>query len=789
MINRILVAVAVSMSFTSMAQHKVEGVVLGNGVGLDGATVTLFGASTQRVGTQNGAFALQNLPAGNYRLRASHTGFVTLDTNVGVPCQRLTLELRPDTNLLQHVEIKAIRAGETSPFAKTNIGKTAIEKANLGADIPFLLNEIPGVVVNSDAGNGVGYTALRLRGSDASRINVTLNGVPYNDAESQGTFFVNMPDLLSSINSIQVQRGVGTSSNGPGAFGGGISLSTGEYKSSPYGNVNLGFGSFGTYKQTLKYGSGLIGKQFTIDARLSRVTSEGYIDRASSNLLGAYLNMAWWGKNSSLRFVFLPGKETTYQAWYGIPESDLQTNRTGNSAGTEKPGDPYPNETDNYQQRHYQLIYTKKLRAQTVFNSTLYLSTGKGYYQQYKAAQPLGDYGLPPITIGGNSITETDLVRQLWLRNKLFGQTISLQKKYRSAALTIGGNWSIYPGRHFGEIIWTEANPALNHVWYNLNARKTDISTYVKYEQPLSALWQLFADVQYRYVQYRIDGFRYNPGLRLNNVYHFVNPKLGISFKKEHLSGFLSYAVGNKEPNRDDFETGANQQPQREQLHDIELNVQHKQLLKGLEAGITLYSMRYADQLVLTGQINDVGAYSRTNTPRSYRLGAELETKYRHKKLALQYNFSLSKNRIDQFTEFVDDYDNGGQLAFEYRNTPISFSPAVVQYLSIGYQPITNFTIEAIGKHVSRQYLDNTGNTSRSLSPFLTTDFRLSYQITAFKLLRQLQLVLQVNNVFGALYEPNGYTFSYFTGGQTVTENFYYPMAGRHFMAAINLAF
>jgi iron complex outermembrane recepter protein len=770
---------------SSVAQHSLQGTLSGALALVDGATVRLAGPTRQTTITQNGRFAFANLPSGQYSIAISFAGFASFDSMVTVPGPELTIALAEGAPALQHVEVKAVRAGEAAPFTKTNLGKATIEQANLGTDIPMVLNQVPGVVVNSDAGNGVGYTALRVRGSDGSRINVTLNGVPYNDAESQGSFFVNMPDLLSSVHSIQVQRGVGTSSNGPGAFGAGISLSTGEYNSEAYGALHLGFGAFGTFKQTLKYGSGLLGNRFTIDARLSRIASRGFIDRASSQLLGAYLNLAWWGKTSSLRLVVLPGKEKTYQAWYGVPQALLATHRRANSAGTEKPGEPYPNETDNYSQNHYQLIYTKNWTKGLVLNTTAYLSTGKGYFEQYNAAQALAAYGLPPL----NGSTETDLVRQLWLRNHLVGQTFWLQQKFDRASLTLGGNVNTYAGRHFGDVVWSAAKPNLYHRWYHLNARKSDVSSYLKYEQPLGSHWQLFADLQYRFVPYRINGFRNNPTLRQHHRFHFVNPKFGLSFKKAHWQGFASYAMGNKEPNRDDFEAVAAQQPSPERLHNVELNLQHRQPAPGWQAGLTLYGMFYHNQLLLTGKVNDVGAYTRTNVRKSYRLGAELETRYQHNGLSLTYNLALSHNRVANFVEYLDDYDNGGQVSIAHGAQPISFSPSVVQYMALGYAPAKRLLLELLGKHVGRQFLDNTGNLSRSLNPFFVTDLRLSYQIMPKKMLRSLQLILLTNNVFNHLYEPNGYTFSYLANGRMTTENFYYPMAGRHIMAAVNLSF
>lgn len=724
-----------------------------------------------------------------FEIRASFIGMHPLDTTLNIwPNTVVELELEPLRAALQPVEIKGIRASRNAPFAKTDLSLATIEKNNTGRDIPFLLNQTPNVVVNSDAGNGVGYTGIRIRGTDASRINMTVNGIPYNDAESQGLFFVNLPDFLSSVSSIQVQRGVGTSSNGAGAFGATMNFSTHGYHPEAYGELNNTIGSFQTFKHTLKAGTGLIGKHFTVDARLSNIRSEGFVDRAFSRLSSGQLTLGYWGKKTSVRFNTILGKERTYQAWYGITADDKVNNRTVNYAGTERPGAPYDNETDNYWQNHYQLLINHELRNSWVFNTALFLTTGRGYYEQYKAQQTLADYGIPPVGNAGSSpVTVSDLVRQLWLKNQFFGQVFSLQKNKGANEWTMGGGWSRYLGAHIGEVIWTEASPNLRRRWYDYDANKTDANVYAKWMHTLSKEWRLFADLQYRFVQYNIDGFRNNPGVAVSQQWHFVNPKAGISYNSSKWSGFFSYAVANKEPNRDDFEAGINQQPLREQLHDFELNVTRKDVAKNLQMGVTLYYMHYKDQLVLTGQINDVGAYTRVNLPESFRAGAEFEVAYRWNKATIKYNGSFSSNKIRNFTEYLDDYDNGGQLVINHGTTNIAFAPASVQFVSLSYLALKNLELEWMTKQVGRQFLDNTSNAARSIDGFVATDIRATYAIVPKKWIKEIRLVGEVHNLFNALYEPNGYTFSYISGGKSVTENFFFPMANRNFMLAVNV--
>ena len=689
--------------------------------------------------------------------------------------------------LLEPVEVKAIRAGENSPFAKTNLTKKQIEKLNLGQDLPFILNQTPSVVVNSDAGNGVGYTGIRIRGSDASRINVTLNGVPFNDAESQGTFFVDLPDFTSSVGSIQVQRGVGTSSNGAGAFGASVNISTNEVNLKPYVEFNNSYGSFNTWKNTIKVGSGLVSDHFTTDFRLSRINSDGYIDRASSDLTSYYFSTAYLGKKNLLRFNMFSGKEKTYQAWYGVSEADLETNRTINYAGMERPGEPYDNETDNYKQDHYQLFYNQDLTSRLKLNLGLFYIKGKGYYEQYKADQAYADYGLTQPVYGTDTITNTDLVRQLWLDNDFYGNIFSLQYKGNTSQFTLGGGWNRYEGNHYGDVIWAEKGLALPGRWYDLDANKNDLTIYFKQQTKISSLVSVFYDLQYRRVKYDLYGFRNNPGLIIKNNYSFFNPKVGLSFQQNEWSAYLSYSRGQKEPNREDFEAGIDQQPKPEKLNDLEIGIEKRN--DKYNVGLTGYYMHYEDQLVLTGKINDVGAYTRTNIPKSYRAGLELVASAKITSwLNAAGNFSVSKNKVKDFTEYIDDFDNGGQQINQYSSTDIAFSPNMVGGATINFIPLKNAELSLICKYVGKQYLDNTQNESRKLNAFYTQDARFIYTISK-GCLKEMNIILQANNLFDKFYEPNGYTFSYYYGGSLATENYYFPMAGRNFMVGVNVRF
>lgn len=692
-----------------------------------------------------------------------------------------------DTTFLQPIEVNSIRAGEKAPFAKTTLSKKVIDKSNIGQDLPFILNQTPSVVVNSDAGNGVGYTGIRIRGTDGTRVNVTLNGIPFNDGESQISYFVDIPDIASSANSIQIQRGVGTSSNGAGAFGGTINLSTNELNEKFYADFNSSAGSYNTWKNTFRFGSGILGKHVTFDARVSKISSDGYVDRASSDLKSAYLSTAYIDSKNSLRFNFITGKEKTYQAWNGISKSYLDSNRTYNSSGQEQPGKPYDNETDNFTQTHYQLFYNHKISANWKYNVAAFLTHGIGYYEGYKANEALSTYHLYDYNSGGNIITNTDMVRQLWVDNNFYGSIFSVQYQKKNTQLAIGGGWNRTDGRHYGKIIWAKEQLAVpfNYKWYNLTANKKDFSVYAKLTQQIKKHWQAYADIQYRNVQYNIYGFRNNPTLQINNQYHFVNPKLGLTYSNKNWMAFVSYALGSKEPNRDDFEAGRTLQPKYETLHDVELGVERKN--EHYAFGATVYYMRYRNQLVLVGNINDVGAYTRTNIPTSYRLGLELQGKFMVKKwLNVSANIAFSENKVKNFTEQIDDFDNGGTQLLFYKKADLSFSPAIVGGGTINLIPVKHGEISFISKYVGKQFLDNTAQNARSLDAYFVQDIKLSYSLDK-KVFKATTVFVQLNNVFDKKYVSNGYTFSYIYGGLQ-TENYYFPMAPFNFMAGINIS-
>lgn len=691
-----------------------------------------------------------------------------------------------DTLLLQNIEVLAIRASDKAPFAKTDISKEQIRAKNLGYDLPFILDQTPSVISGSDAGNGVGYTNLRIRGSDASRINVTLNGIPFNDAESQETFFVNMPDIASSVESIQIQRGVGTSSNGPGAFGATINLSTNDLKPASYAQFDNSYGSFNTWKNTLKAGTGLINGHFTVDVRLSNITSDGYIDRATSDLKSFFASAAYLNKKTSLRFNIISGKEKTYQAWNGVPEDLLKTDRTYNSAGTEKPGTPYDNETDNYNQTHYQLFLNQKIREHITFSVGTFLVRGKGYYENYKAGQKFKKYGLPDLVIGQEVFTKTDLILQRWLDNYFYGSVFSMQYAKGNSNLSFGAGYSLYDGEHYNKVIWAQQGFTPDYSNYLLPAHKRDFNLYAKWMQSIGNGLNAFLDLQQRLVRYEINGFKDNPDIFINKKYAFLNPKVGISYVSGGVNAYGSFAIAVKEPNRKDFEAGVTQLPKPERLFDWEAGLSYTG--SDFQAGVGLYWMQYKDQLVNTGQINDVGAFTRKNVPDSYRAGIELQGVYRPVNwFRIGANASFSSNKIKEFTEYIYD-ENEVATKNHFENTDISFSPNVVAGGMVTFVPVKSGEVSFISKYVGRQFLDNTSDKGRMLNDYFVESVRLGYTVSQ-KAVKKIDLIFQVNNLFNRMYESNGYTFNYIYEGQLYVENYYFPMAGINFMAGINLEF
>lgn len=801
------------LPFFALAQISVTGKVTDNNQkSLPGATVKLRNQKTAVLSDTDGNFTLSNLSAGKYVIVVSYLGYKPTEKVVELTQNQTTnFILIPQAFLADEVIVRATRANEKSATTYKNVTKAEIQENNFGQDLPFILQNTPGVVVNSDAGAGVGYTGIRIRGSDNSRINVTVNGIPINDSESQGTFYVNMPDFASSVDNIQIQRGVGTSTNGAGAFGASLNIQTTASEMEPYAEVNNTYGSFDTWKNTVKVGTGLINNRFSFDGRLSRISSDGYVDRGSSLLKSYFMSGAYHGNKDLLRINVFAGAEKTYQSWNGIPESRLNNDVAGmkayidrNSLSAEDAANLlnsgrtynsflYNNQTDNYWQNHYQLLYARQFSDKFSFNGALHYTQGEGYYEEYRVQNKLTDYGLSPVVVGGTTITRTDLIRRRWLDNDFYGVTYAFNYvPQKNLNFTLGGAYNEYKGAHFGQIIWAQyaSNGNIDRHYYDNDGFKTDFNIYGKVNySPVEAL-SLFADLQYRRVYYNIAGTENKLNtLSLNETLNFFNPKFGATYFINPASNlYASFSVANKEPNRDDYTDAAvGVSPKPERLNDVELGYRFKN--KAFNLGANVYGMFYKNQLVVTGKINDVGGNYRQNVDNSYRLGVELDGSYIiNKSFALNANAAFSRNKIKNFTEYYDDYDNGGQVVNNYSLTDISYSPAAVLFGELVYKPITGFAIALQSKYVSKQYLDNTQNNNRTINGYWVSNARLGYDFK-FAGVKNINLGLLVNNLFDKKYESNGYTYGYLSGGSRITENFYYPQAGTNFLLSLNVKF
>ena len=760
---------------------------------LSNTSVVVVNSQLTAISDFDGAVLLKDVKEGAV-IRFTHIGFDDYEYVYHVPVNseitpmEVEIVLNKKTFQAPEFTLSSVRAESSIPIAQTNLKKEDLEKQNLGQDLPFLLNQIPSVVVASDAGNGVGYTNIRIRGTDITRINVTFNGVPVNDPESQGVFFVNFPDITSSINSIQIQRGVGTSTNGSGSFGGSMNISTNEINPKPFAKVSSSVGFFKTFKNTIELNSGLIGKRFAFYGRLSKLTSDGYIDRGWSDLKSFYVSGGYYGKSTVVKLNIFSGKEATYQSWNGVEQSIMDTNRTFNVSGTDnfQKINPYSNQTDNYQQDYYQLFVNQQAGKYFNINVALFYTRGKGYYEEYKVGADVTNYGITPSIVGADTLVTSDLVRQLWLDNHYYGFNAGVRFNKKKWDVTLNGGFYRYDAQHYGKVVWAQfaGDSDPDRHYYHTPAVKMDGNVFIKAEYEVISGLKIFGDVQYRAVDYTINGFRDNPGVMVHDVFHFVNPKVGVTYDVSSAHRVYGYfGMASHEPNRGDYETNSGQKPRPETLRDLEIgyNFRHRVV----QAGINGFFMDYTDQLINTGKLNDVGAYTRVNVASSFRAGFEIEAGFQVlKNLTLNLNFTYSKNKIQNFTEYYDNYDTGVQDSIVHGQTDIAYSPDAIGGFTISYSPVKNLWFDLTGKLVSQQFMDNTSNQGRILKPFFTNDFRIRYGVVIRKMVK-VDFNVVVNNFTNRMYEPNGYTYSYVYGGALYTSNNFYPMAGINVMGGI----
>lgn len=792
-----------------MSQHSLEGRVfdLTDQMPLPGANLVVKGSYKGVFANENGRFALQQLPAGELTLQVSFLGYEPLEVVVSLPVSRpLEIGLERTATLTGEVVVVGLRADGRTPATYTNVSGAALSARNLGQDLPFLISLTPSVIVSSDAGAGVGYTWMKVRGSDDTRINVTLNGVPLNNPESHGVWWVNTPDIVTSVDNMQIQRGVGLSTHGAGAFGATISLQTNELRPETYAEIGNAFGAFNTMKNNVSFGTGLLRGKWAFDGRLSKISSDGYVDRANSDLKSFYLSGGYYGKNTIVKAIAFSGTEKTYQAWNGVPGNLLATNRTYNPSGLffDSDGNPqfYENETDNYQQDHFQLHLSHAFTPGLTAHTALHYTKGRGYYEQYRYNERFSRYNLPNVVIGNQTISRSDLIRRRWLDNDFAGLVFSLNyNSFSALTMTFGGGYNIYSGDHFGEIIWARfaQHAGMGHRYYDNDALKKDFNTFVKASYEVLPGMNLFADLQYRFVDYTFEGPAWVMGevlpLDQKVSFNFFNPKAGVNWAFSPSSTLYAFAgIGNREPVRRDFtESSPESYPRYETLRNAELGYRFQGRRSLLAAN--LYLMDYKDQLVLTGQINDVGGFTRTNIDKSYRAGIELEAGFIiSPRVSWQGNAAFSRNKIDLFVEYSDAYDNDwnwtGYDEREYRNTDIAFSPSVVAASSFSWEPLKNLFIGLTSKYVGRQYIDNTMSEERMLNGYFANDLQFNYSFRP-GLIREIELMLQVKNLFNELYETNAWIYKGVVGdqGMITIEDGYFPQAGRHLMFGVNLKF
>jgi len=797
-----LLAMVVIMPFLAMAQYAISGKVMDGKTGeaLQGASIVMGNRLNSTVTSQNGEFTIKQLSKGTYILTISYIGYEKLDQKVVVEANsNITIRLTPRVNLQDEVIIQGTRAGEKTPMTVQNITKAEIKSLNMGQDVPFLINSSPSVVTTSDAGTGIGYTGMRIRGSDMNRINITINGVPLNESETHAVYWVDLPDFASNVDNIQIQRGVGTSTNGAGAFGATINLQTNKPATEPYAELGQTFGSFNSRKSTVSAGTGLINNGWYVDARASKITSDGYVDRATANLNSIYGSASYYGVKDLFKFIAFTGHEITYQAWNGIPFDSLKTNRRYNSMGEYTDADGkikyYNNEVDNYKQDHFQTFYSHEFNKKLVLNTALFYTKGFGYYEEFKENQSFNSYRLNDIILNGGSvnISSTNLIRRKYLYNDFYGLVYSLVYTAPKSRLVFGGSTNEYKGNNYGQIIWSQfaSNSEINHEWYRSTGDKTDINVYAKLDQKISQKLNLYVDLQYRGINHKIKGTDGDlRDITQNHTFSFFNPKFGLFYDLDaNNSLYASFAVAHREPSRDNF-TDANPlkpEPVAEKLNDIEAGWNLK--TGSMNFRTNVYYMKYDNQLVLTGQINDVGSAVMENVKSSYRLGIEFNTVLvLTNQLSWKANLTLSENKIKNFTEYVDDWDNGGQKINLLGTKDLAFSPNSVTFQQLTFAPCKHFSIAFETKHVGKQYIDNSSSNDRSLHSYIVNNLRTEFNFKT-KYVRLITVNLALNNLFNEKYESNAWVYRYYESGQYNKMDGYFPQAGLNLMAGITLKF
>lgn len=788
------------ITFTSIAQNNFVGRVTDNsGEPIVGANILIEESNLITYTDEKGKFYL-NSNSTNIDIQVSHVGYLTKEIEFSNPNQEIKIVLDDGIILKDEIKVISTRAKYNSPFAFTNISKSFIEKNNSGKDIPFLINSTPSTYSTSDAGNGIGYTGVRIRGSDATRINVTINGIPYNDSESHGVFWVNVSDLASSANSIQVQRGVGSSTNGGGAFGGTVSIKTGKASEDFKLKYSSSAGSYKSFKNTLELNSGLIKNKINMNLRLSKINSDGYVDRATSDLKSYYASASYYSDKTSIDLINFSGKERTYQSWWGTPEGRINNdieemnNVIANNGYSDEQADnllnsgrtfnyyTYDNQTDNYQQDHYQMHFNHDISNTANLHLALHYTYGRGYYEEFREDDNLSNYY---DFLENKSL---DLVRRRWLSNHFYGLTYSFSKKFDKSEINIGGALNEYDADHFGEIIQPQL--MVSEPYYFSKSFKKDGNIFIKYNLNITESAELFTDMQLRGYSHKMKGNDNDKSIidvDKNNV--FFNPKVGLTKSlNDKVILYGSVAVANREPIRSDY-IDSKIEPKHESLVNIELG-------KGFNYNIgsfntNLYLMEYNNQLITTGEVNDVGAYIRENVKKSRRFGVEFTNVLNSKDFYVNSSLSLSRNLVYNFNETLYDYgadfSQYNIIENKYVITDLAFSPGVLLNNHFEWKANKFLSFILNSKYVGKQYLDNTSNEKRVLKDFLINDFKIQTNLTN-NVFNNLFFKIEINNIFNVKYSSNGYTFGYYGGmDYEVRENYFYPQATRNIMFSVSI--
>lgn len=753
---------------------------------LPGAHVMVAGTYIGTFSSADGSFALSLKPVFPLDIIVSFMGYRS-DTLHLTQWDGKTLDIRlePAAVISNEIVIQSIRSGSHDAPTYSNLSPVQLKTINNGSDIPVLLDQLPSVTSGSDAGTGIGYTAFRLRGTDQNRINVTLNGVPYNDPESHGVFWVDVPDLASSAENIQVQRGVGLSTNGAASFGGSVNILTHSYRPDAFAEINLRGGSYNTRGTTLLFGTGLLKNHWIIDGRASLLHTDGYVDRARADLHSLMGNIAWYGKKSNVRLMVMHGRENTYQAWNGIPKDSLSTNRTYNPY-------TYENEIDFYDQNHFHLVMTHQHNRKWSSGATAFLTTGYGYYEQKKDDEAFSEYLLPDLIVGNDTISETDLIRRKLMENYFYGIVVSTHyDNLKKLTLDLGGTMSRYEGDHFGQVIWMQyaGESNINHEYYRCDGLKDDVSGYAKMRYSLNSKLSLLTDMQVRSIAFTIGGDEdTRRNLDISKRYLFANPKISLQYKRGKNTLYAYAGTAGREPNRYmmvDADSG--NVPEPEFLIDYEAGFTHAADQWNVQ--MNLYYMDYRDQLVQTGEINDVGAAVYSNVSESYRAGIELIGGWNiSRKIQWQGNLTLSRNKIKNLKVFVDDWDTWTQRSENYSSTDISFSPALIAASQLTLSPSRKFKFLITGKFVGRQYIDNTMSWERQLHPYSVADIHAEYH-PQVRGLKEISFRLSLRNVFSTEYETNAWVYRYYSAGQHAVMDGYFPQAPLNWLGSVMVKF